>query len=55
MSTKEIADGIITGVEEEGGKVIVVSCRAVEILEVPRAAYGWALLFKASGARFTLD
>lgn len=35
VRAEEIADGIITGVDEERGKVVILSCRALEILKVP--------------------
>lgn len=48
--TEEIADGIVVGVEEEGGKVIVVTRGTLEVLEIAGAAYGRALLLEMCGA-----
>lgn len=41
--TEEIADGVVVGVEEERGEVVVVSRLALEVLVVSGAANRGAL------------
>lgn len=47
--TQQVSNGIIICVEEEGGEVVVSVWGALEVLEVPRAAFSRAIFHQGSG------
>ncbi|CAA6663926.1 unnamed protein product [Spirodela intermedia] len=51
VAAEEVADGVVVGVEEQGGQVVVVAGGALEVLEVAGAADGRALLLQPRRAR----